>query len=143
MGISGDSRVPVEGFSSVRRTPPPHFVRSPSPASAGEESDTATIDKASVLLAPPALVEDRSGRYRDSGRRRAQADVAPAEQALLAERVAVIFLLEQSGVVGVGGEAHPVALDRGDEAGREVMVMVLVRAAVGLGQLDPVALDRI
>jgi hypothetical protein len=27
----------VEGFFGLRKAPPPHFVRSPSPAKAGEE----------------------------------------------------------------------------------------------------------
>src|SRR3954469_25360926 len=31
----------VEGFSGTGRTPPPHFVRSPSPANAGEELSSA------------------------------------------------------------------------------------------------------
>ncbi len=35
------------------------------------------------------------------------------------------------------------ALDRGDEAAGNVMMMMLVRAAVLLGQLDSIALDRI
>src|SRR5206468_11838706 len=70
---------------------------------------------------------------------RADADVAPAEQAALAEPAAVFLLLEEHGGVAIGGEAHLVALDLGDEAARDIMVMAGMRAAVRLDQLDPVA----
>jgi hypothetical protein len=40
----------VEGFFQLRRTPPPHFVRSPSPANAGEDLYAGPILNTQNLL---------------------------------------------------------------------------------------------
>ena len=63
----------------------------------------------------------------------------------LAQALGVPFFLELDGDVAIGGKPHLVALDRRDQAERDIMMVALVRAlaAVGLGQLDPVAFDPV
>src|SRR5256885_8151445 len=61
------------------------------------------------------------------------------------DRVAALLLLEQIGDdVAARGQAHLVAFDLGDEAARDVMVMLLMAdAADGADQLDAVVLDPV
>jgi hypothetical protein len=63
----------------------------------------------------------------------------------LANRLAALFLFEQVGDdVPIRGEANLVALDLGNEAARDVMMLVLVGdSAVRANQLDPIAFDPI
>src|SRR4051794_29316437 len=75
-----------------------------------------------VRLAPAdqARRARRGGDSRNGGR--ADADIAPAEQAVFSEPAAVLLLLEQHRDVAIGGEANLVPLDLGDEAARHIMV---------------------
>src|SRR4051794_16044407 len=59
--------------------------------------------------------------------------------------VAVLFLLEKvRGHVAPRRQANLIALDLGDEAARDVMMMLLVTdATVGADQLDPVTFDAV
>ena len=58
---------------------------------------------------------------------------------------AYLLFFEGDGDVGVGGEADLAAFDAGDEGVGDIMMMALVAAlpAIGLGELDPVALDAV
>src|SRR5438270_5358955 len=59
--------------------------------------------------------------------------------------VAALFLLEKvCDDIAARGQADLIALDLGDKAARNVMVVVFVtNAAVGADQLDPVLLDAV
>jgi hypothetical protein len=65
--------------------------------------------------------------------------------AAASDRLAGFLLLEGHGYIAIGREAHLIALDVGDEAEVDevVMSLVAVRAAVGFGQLDPAAFDPV
>src|SRR5947208_1533118 len=64
---------------------------------------------------------------------------------LFADRLAALFLLEQVGDdVATRSQPDLVALDVGDKATRNVVVVLLMRdAAVGADQLDPAVLDPV
>ena len=54
----------VEGFLEARRTPPPHFVRSPSPRNRGEDLTSARVHQDDLgvldrLDRQPLLARDR------------------------------------------------------------------------------------
>ncbi len=99
----------------------------------------------------PGLLDDLNRlafAYRWSTRapRRVCGELSPRASGLglaIRNSLATFFLFEQRRVVGVGGEPNFISLDVGDQAGRDIVVVVAVGPAVRARQLDPVTLDLV